>query len=630
MLDKVPLEQAHHVERDDGSFSVSEGSDVAARSDVSNTELSPSLAKEETKLVRLLRACVLSVLFVTAAGVSFAVYRYTSQQEQKEFRDAFDNHARNVIESLKVATERQLMAVDKFATDATATAKNMNATWPFVTLPDFSLRARNTLSELKAVSILINPVVHQKDRVEWNKYIAEHHAGWKGEDLAKQQAGWYNKKINPRYNSTRRNLQGAAEEYKIVNVSKGYGDDIYEWVFTESGEFLLAAVPEDGAFYVPLWQNAPATPLVTENMDGLNNFFNREAYMAVLNEQKAVTGGSFNIEMETPGSEGNQDLDEMDFGNLLVEYLLGAWGREGEMDPLGYFFYPIHEELDYSSNVVAIIVMYVHWRRLFVDILPQDAVGIVAILENTCAQQLTYEINGRDVTYVGKQDLHDPAYDSFVHSIEMTEDFNSNISPLYFGVPLSANAGCQYTLRVYPSKNLEDRFLTRDPLIFTVCVLAIFLFSTIVFIVYDVVVEVRQRHVMRNALSTGAIVSSLFPKAIQERLMAEQEKEKQKEKGKRTYMSNNRRLKSFLSGENPDQNDDVIDASALADLFPETTVAFADIENFTAWSSQRDPGQVFTLLQSIYSAFDKVAKRMKVFKVETVGDSCKYFMFGWR
>lgn len=51
-------------------------------------------------------------------------------------------------------------------------------------------------------------------------------------------------------------------------------------------------------------------------------------------------------------------------------------------------------------------------------------------------------------------------------------------------------------------------------------------------------------------------------------------------------------------------------------LFLNALVLFADISGFTAWSSTRDPSQVFTLLQSIYQAFDKIAKRRKVFKVE--------------
>jgi len=49
-------------------------------------------------------------------------------------------------------------------------------------------------------------------------------------------------------------------------------------------------------------------------------------------------------------------------------------------------------------------------------------------------------------------------------------------------------------------------------------------------------------------------------------------------------------------------------------------VMFADIENFTAWSSVREPFQIFTLLETVYAAFDRVADKRRVFKVETVGD----------
>lgn len=41
---------------------------------------------------------------------------------------------------------------------------------------------------------------------------------------------------------------------------------------------------------------------------------------------------------------------------------------------------------------------------------------------------------------------------------------------------------------------------------------------------------------------------------------------------------------------------------------------------FTAWSSVREPSQVFILLESLYHAFDQIAKRRRVFKVETIGD----------
>ena len=55
---------------------------------------------------------------------------------------------------------------------------------------------------------------------------------------------------------------------------------------------------------------------------------------------------------------------------------------------------------------------------------------------------------------------------------------------------------------------------------------------------------------------------------------------------------------------------------------------FADIAGFTAWSSVREPAQVFTLLEQIYGSFDALAKRRGVFKVETIGD-CYGTFFGF-
>ena len=60
--------------------------------------------------------------------------------------------------------------------------------------------------------------------------------------------------------------------------------------------------------------------------------------------------------------------------------------------------------------------------------------------------------------------------------------------------------------------------------------------------------------------------------------------------------------------------------NVIADLYPETTILFADIAGFTAWSSMQEPKQVFILLETIFKAFDEIAKRRRVFKVETVGD----------
>jgi class 3 adenylate cyclase len=145
-----------------------------------------------------------------------------------------------------------------------------------------------------------------------------------------------------------------------------------------------------------------------------------------------------------------------------------------------------------------------------------------------------------------------------------------------------------------------------------------FLLVAIVFFIYDIFVQKRNEKLISSAAKSNAIVSSLFPDNIRERLMGQNDTTTQK----RTPSH----LKSFLldgggdtkCGNSGDGGNKT--SKPLADLFLETTIMFADICGFTAWSSVREPSQVFVLLESVYGVFDQIAKRRRVFKVETVGD----------
>lgn len=153
-------------------------------------------------------------------------------------------------------------------------------------------------------------------------------------------------------------------------------------------------------------------------------------------------------------------------------------------------------------------------------------------------------------------------------------------------------------------------------MILTLGAAAIFVFTALMFVLYDRLVERRQRLVMSTAKTSTAIVSSLFPEAITKRLM--EQGASSSSNNKSNYVSANNRLKSFLNDGGKDE--DIVDSQPIADTFPFTTVLFADVAGFTAWSASRDPSQVFILLETLYKAFDTLAVRHKVFKVETIGD----------
>jgi adenylate cyclase len=61
--------------------------------------------------------------------------------------------------------------------------------------------------------------------------------------------------------------------------------------------------------------------------------------------------------------------------------------------------------------------------------------------------------------------------------------------------------------------------------------------------------------------------------------------------------------------------------TAIADRFPDATILFADLVGFTNLADQHSPARIVELLNGLFSAFDRLAKRLKVEKIKTIGDA---------
>jgi hypothetical protein len=134
----------------------------------------------------------------------------------------------------------------------------------------------------------------------------------------------------------------------------------------------------------------------------------------------------------------------------------------------------------------------------------------------------------------------------------------------------------------------------------------------------------RQHKTMQTAIRTNRLVSTLFPANVRDRVLngasGERRREEFKEENdEREEMGITSRLVSKLWPANvrdrvkneakkklgSDQDDlvksfddgiGIYKTRPIAEFFPQATVMFADIAGFTAWSSTREPFQVFTLV----------------------------------
>lgn len=275
------------------------------------------------------------------------------------------------------------------------------------------------------------------------------------------------------------------------------------------------------------------------NYNGFDFFFFKGVYDGMVEVGEAVLSGVLNLIDATP-------LDEIKADQRL-------W-------PVSYMAAPIFETPDEGADIVALLTAELPWHSYFTNLVPEGIDGIYLVVRNTCEQEFTYRIDGPEVVYLGPTDLH-RGYDD----LEVSTEFTS----------FKSISDCIYSFHLFPSEEFEKAYQTNDPLIFAIVIFSTFMLTALVFVVYDFLVERRQKKVLTSATRTGALVNSLFPATVRDRLMDDAN---EVSKGKDIFTASQDKEATVGS-----KNIEVYKTPPIADSFPNTTVMFADLVGFTSW-----------------------------------------------
>jgi hypothetical protein len=236
---------------------------------------------------------------------------------------------------------------------------------------------------------------------------------------------------------------------------------------------------------------------------------------------------------------------------------------------------------------VGLIAAQYYWRTLIRDALPEDSHGIHVVFTTQCSNNFTYEIRGRDVGYLGVGDLHERTYDNMQESAKIHElgQYSNRQSHTSYSGAILGNEFCPMTLYLYPSNTMKSRFTTINPILFTVGTIVIFAFTSLVLYFYDSKVEDRQRRVLKTAVDSSAIVSSLYPSTVRDRLFSPTATMPEAPNGvvakrRSSLLQNYMRGFETAPVEMPEA-EQRLSGSPIAELYPDTTVLFADIAGFT-------------------------------------------------
>jgi class 3 adenylate cyclase len=437
--------------------------------------------------------------------------------------------------------------------------------WPFVTLNNtFEQTGQNVLDLSGAERFLIANFVTNDQRDQWEIYSPKNQA-------------WVQNGIV---------FRGGDEQAQPIApyIHLGTGDP-------------PEPVPDgaDGAAgitYAPVWQIAPAPvdPLQVNYNVYLDPVFS-QSLDQMLKKQTSVLS-----DFVTPSSP-----------------LLVGVTDEDDDEPRASMVHPIRQgrTTDYESKdspIVAAAINLFTWNVFFENILHSEDTpgGMILVISNTCGLVYTYSIDGPVVTFLGVGDLHDESYNSFGVPQPLRspskEGGDERVDP------------CPYLATLYPSDTFRVSFTSNDPRVLTAGAVSVFGLSIFCFLLYGSCVERRQKDQMKSALRVSAVIGSIFPKQVLKRLLEHHGGEG----------GNNIPLGVTVSAaievNNANESSQAPPNLPIADLFPHCTVMYGDMVGFTAWSSAREPTQVFTLLENVYYSFDMLAAKRRVFKVETIGD----------
>ncbi len=289
-------------------------------------------------------------------------------------------------------------------------------------------------------------------------------------------------------------------------------------------------------------------------------------------------------------------------------------------------FAPVFSNLGNSnSSIIGSIVIDINWITFLESTVPLGSNGLYMVLENSCGQKRTVKCTGENVNVVGFGDQHDPAFSSMVEETNFPDFFTAQSVASPFQNGQESQRNCAYRISVYSSEEFRANYISNKPQLYALGVCLIFVFTSLVFVIYDCYVARRQRKVMRAALERDEIVSSLFPAAVRERMFNAGQAAQRRSMTKFRDMFRRSRPEpelqlSQMPAGTAGRLNPLPRSEPIADFFPSVTVVFADISGFTAWSSEREPAQVFQLLETVYHAFDVIASQFGVFKIETIGD----------
>jgi hypothetical protein len=326
-------------------------------------------------------------------------------------------------------------------------------------------------------------------------------------------------------------------------------------------------LPKDGPF-APIWTFSPGPPVSDTTR------INHDLYAKPRLEEAINSINLFRKPMF------------MDVCNLAVWFNSNNNTDDSDSSLEAVVGHPVYASFEPNATVVGNMIEIFHWHSFFENILSDVTKPVLVILENSCGHVATFLVRGLVATLVqAKADAHHPAYEYMA----ISAPFAPLINPPELVEQEDIRGICSYTMTIYPNEELEEGYLSSQPLWFAMVVLSVFFATSVLFFLFDRLMTRQRDSIIQTAKKQNLIVSSLFPKSVHAKMMEQVDADNDKlsrvgKAGLKQFITDEETGKKHGTGNNRNDSSKggrrsgIPDKSKpIADLFPETTIMFGDI-----------------------------------------------------
>ena len=467
----------------------------------------------------------------------------------------FLDYADELVDQSLNNAKSSFAVLESFSKTVTSYGLSVNESWPLLTLPHFEIRGSDYLDISGAEQVAFAPIVVDGHREAWEAYTVAHQS-WIKDGIDLEYLLSLQEPEAPRDNGEDIAPGTNAEGFSNIGKAKPIQETIWRHApFTHRAEVELSKGP-----HVPLWQTYPAPRnsfIVNYNLLGSSEF--QELIDITISSRKAV------------------------LSNVIDNFVLFGSARTTNLDPKSVVLQPIFESFLEGASIVGFLMVVIPWHIYFDRVLSKGADPVVCVLRNSCREVFSYEVSGPQATFLGEGDWHDEFYDY----LEITTEFaafhgaTDNVGQQqHHLLQHEVQSVCNFSLYIYPTRKMEDEFSSSTPILITLGVVGVFAFTSAVFLLYDCLVQRRQHKVSATARKTAAIVTSLFPEEVHDRLFSSPLAASNTSRSASTNYAPKFKLRKLVpDGEQQkaDREGSSSGDAPIADLFPQCTGTCVDV-----------------------------------------------------